>query len=278
MSYQKEQMVDLILDKLTEKFDSLREQYFQENDVTKTKFFYVDDLLPVDLAEKIFLAFPEKSEKWRRLTSFRENKCTSKSFDDFDSILRDITFAFQDNSVIQMIEKITEIPNLCGDDTLYAGGLSMMSEGHFLNPHIDNSHNQDRTLYRRANLLFYVTPEWKLENGGNIELWNTDVSKNLTIESKFNRLVVMETNDKSWHSVSKVVAQGRRCCVSNYYFSETSPKQKDYFHITAFNGRPTEKLKRLQCFADNLLRTSVRKVLKKGIGKKDLYKSDDKQV
>jgi Rps23 Pro-64 3,4-dihydroxylase Tpa1-like proline 4-hydroxylase len=277
MSIQREQLVELILSSLTEKFDELKKSYNEVNDITSTKFFYVDDLLPLEIVEKIYDAFPESSGKWRKLVSFRENKCTSKSFDDFDEILKDITFAFQDKSVIKLVEKITETPELCGDETLYAGGLSMMSLGHFLNPHIDNSHNQDRTLYRRSNLLFYVTPDWKLENGGNIELWNEDVSDKVTIESKFNRLVIMETNNKSWHSVSKVVVEKRRCCVSNYYFSEKSPEEKDYFHITAFSGRPKEKLKKIQCHVDNFLRTSVRKVLKKGIGKKDLYENNLKE-
>ena len=36
----------------------------------------------------------------------------------------------------------------------------------------------------------------------------------------------METNKTSWHSVDPVMSEVRRCCVSNYYFSEHSSKKK----------------------------------------------------
>ncbi|EGH74806.1 hypothetical protein PSYAR_30109, partial [Pseudomonas syringae pv. aceris str. M302273] len=44
------------------------------------------------------------------------------------------------------------------------------------------------------------------------------VKSQKTIVSAFNRLVVMETNKDSWHSVSAVSVSTARCCVSNYYF------------------------------------------------------------
>ena len=46
--------------------------------------------------------------------------------------------------VINEIQKITEIDGLEADYTLYAGGISRMDKGHFLNPHIDNSHDAKR--------------------------------------------------------------------------------------------------------------------------------------
>jgi len=87
------------------------------------------------------------------------------------------------------------------------------------------------------------------------------------IVSKFNRLVVMETNDKSWHSVSPVAVNNHRCCVSNYYFSEISPSGSEYFHVTSFTGRPEERGKRIFGVVDNFLRNTVSKALKIGRGK-----------
>ena len=70
------------------------------------------------------------------------------------------------------------------------------------------------------NLLFYVTPDWELKNGGNLELWGDSLKNEPTvIESKFNRLIVMATHQRSWHSVNKVEGDTIRCCISNYYFS-----------------------------------------------------------
>ena len=109
-----------------------------------------------------------------------------------------------------------------------------MDRGHFLNPHIDNSHDADRRRYRRFNLLFYVTPNINVNDGGNLELWDKAVKYPLKIESTFNRLVVLETTKYSNHSVDPVLSNVQRCCVSNYYFSEESPE--NYVIAKGFKG------------------------------------------
>lgn len=208
------------------------------------------------------------------MDSFRERKLTTKQYDQFNSILGEITFAFQDPEVIRAFEEITGIKNQIGDPKLYAGGLSMMRPGDFLDPHIDNSHDLGRQTYRRLNLLYYVTPDWKLEDGGHLELWDKTVSQNLVIESRFNRLVLMETHNLSWHSVSPIKKpNGLRKCVSNYYFSKESPLGHDYFHITAFSARPGQTIKRAFCKVDNFIRSNLRNIKPTGFGKKDVFQS-----
>jgi len=155
---------------------------------------------------------------------------------------------------------------------LYAGDASMMFGGDFLNPHIDNSHDANREKCRRLNLLFYVSPDWKLENGGNFELWDNKVAFPKTIISKFNRLVVMETNKQSFHSVCPVLTSKPRCCISNYYFQKNSPYGKEYFHVTSFTGRPNEAVKRVFGKIDNLARNIISRNLKIGRGKNKMNK------
>ena len=138
------------------------------------------------------------------------------------------------DQIIKLIEEITSMSKLEPDEKLYAGGLSLMSEGDFLNPHIDNSHDRDRKKYRRLNLLYYVSPSWKISYGGNFELWDNKVEEVKTITSKFNRLVVMETNKTSWHSVSKVKINAARCCVSNLQsYLECLPSDSSFVPRTA---------------------------------------------
>ena len=132
-----------------------------------------------------------------------------------------------------------------------------MDRTHFLNPHIDNSHDASRERYRRLNLLFYVTPGITEEDGGNFELWDEKVRNPHKIVSGFNRLVVMETTKTSWHSVDPVKSDIQRCCVSNYYFSKHSPAGEDYYHVTSFLGRPGQVGKRLYGRLDNFLRQNI---------------------
>lgn len=263
----------IIVSRLGADKDLLAHEFNSGDSNIGTRFLVVDDLLPISLADEIYQAFPKNTNRWRQMKSTKEYKYTSKAFDEFPSILKDITFAFQQKSVVALIEDITGIKDQEPDAELYAGGLSMMMRGNFLRPHIDNSHDRNRRKYRTVNLLFYVSPNWSSENGGNLELWDENVVERIEIEAKFNRLVVMETNKLSWHSVNEIKSAASRCCVSNYYFSERSRYDHDYFHITKFAGRPEEHFMQLYLKLDNILRAGIRIFLRRGVSVKDIYES-----
>lgn len=263
------ELVKLILEKLDRNADAIRADFTSDKNVT-AKFAAVDDLLPSDIAGRIAAAFPPPSQM-RLIDSFRERKFNSKSLDEFDPMIADITFAFQDERVIEKIAGLTGIRDAVGDPHLYAGGLSAMEKGHFLNPHIDNSHDGEQKNYRVLNLLYYVSPGWRAENGGNLELWDERVKKSVEIPSLFNRLVLMATGDKSWHSVNEVKSESTRRCVSNYYFSPHSPNGYETSHVTYFMARPEQKLRRLVTKLDSDIRTLARKIKKDGFARKDLY-------
>jgi Rps23 Pro-64 3,4-dihydroxylase Tpa1-like proline 4-hydroxylase len=269
----RDELAAVIEDRLTRDRDVIKEEFDRPRPI-KTRFAAIDDLLPEAIAHEIREAFPATSEM-RLLDSFRERKYTSKSLDKFAPILAEITMAFQDPRVIDAVSAITGARDAVGDPLLYAGGISAMAKGHFLNPHIDNSHDYEQKNYRVLNLLYYCSPRWKPEFGGNLELWDDNVSEAVEIPSLFNRLVLMETNDRSWHSVNEVKADELRCCVSNYYFSPHSPNGYETAHVTFFQGRPEQKLRRMVSTADGMLRTAMRKVVKGGLAKKDVYEHDD---
>jgi len=236
----------------------------------------LDNLLPEPEAHKIFEAFPKKESMMVR-KSLREHKHVAAQMDHYDPLLEEIVFAFQDPRVLDIVAKITGIEGMIPDDKLYAGGISLMAKDNFLNPHLDNSHDNGRQLYRVLNLLYYVTPDWDHDCGGNLELWdNGPKSERREIVSKFNRLVLMATHEKSWHSVNRVRVDRSRCCVSNYYFSAKPLEGHEYFHVTSFRGRPEQPVRDLVLQGDIALRQGVRKVFKKGVAEtKHIYKKDD---
>lgn len=220
---------------------------------------YIDDLLDPGLAAQIYSSFPSKEEMVLK-KNLGQKKYVAVQMDRYPAILEEIIYAFQEPGVVKAIEQITEIPGLVPDHNLYAGGLSLMDRGNFLNPHLDNSHDKDQKLYRALNLLYYVTPDWREEDGGNFELWDDGPSgKPRTIWSRFNRLVVMGTTKYSWHSVSEVQANRARCCVSNYYFTPVPFDGNRAYHVTTFRGRPQQAVRDALMVADNLVRTAVRR-------------------
>lgn len=263
--------VDLILRQLSVSRHVLRTQFAaSETEGVNVRCFWSDNLLPEQIAKAIDNAFPSP-DHMRLISSFRERKYTSKDFDRFDPTLKEISFAFQDPAVIKAIEDITGVGKQVPDASLYAGGLSMMGKGHLLNPHIDNSHDAEGRYYRTLNLLYYVTPGWRAESGGNLELWDRGVRQCVTIPCPFNRLVVMETHPWSWHSVSPIVSDGVRCCVSNYYFSTESPVGRPYSNVTSFSARPEQRMRRAMAWVDTRARQGVRKLFPRGLGRKDVY-------
>ena len=265
-----QQLARMIVQRLEREADALARRFAAPPDGLPTRHLAVDGLLPEDIAREFYPCFPP-SGQMRRLSSFRERKYTFKQLDQVPARLRDITFAIQSPLVVAAIERITGMAQQVPDPRLYAGGITLMARDDYLNPHIDNSHDGERKLYRTLNLLYYVTPGWKPEYGGSLELWDDSVRRAVAIPSLFNRLVVMETNRHSWHSVNPVVHDGQRCCVSNYYFSARSPEGPDYFHVTSFSARPEQFIRRWVAAADNIARMAVRKIAKKGIGRKDVY-------
>ena len=166
----KQNFIDQIKVKLNENIADLTKQYQEGPLGTKTKFCVLDNLIDEESVHKIYNEF--EGDYWIPKNSFRERKQTYANLDRLDPILSDITESFHDEGVVDLVAKITGIQDLEFDPSLYAGGISKMSKGDFLNPHIDNSHDGSRKRYRRLNLLFYVSPALEEHHGGNFELWD----------------------------------------------------------------------------------------------------------
>lgn len=260
----RKELSELIEAKLSKTQLRLKNQYIESK--TGIGYFVVDDLLPQEIAEHLYESFPQTKDAVLK-KSLREYKYVAYQMNEYDPILEEAIYAFQQPKVVKLIAEICDLQDVFPDNNLYAGGLSLMKHNNFLNPHLDNSHDMQRDKYRVLNILYYVTPDWKLEYGGNLELWPNGVKdKNITVESKFNRLVVMVTHNNSWHSVSKVKENKTRCCISNYYFSN-EPVLNEGFHVTSFRARPNQKVKDFILVVDNKLRMSLRKLFRKGIRK-----------
>lgn len=252
----------LIYNRLSAEKERLKRQF--EGNKSGIGYFYIDDILPETEAFAIYNNFP-KPETMLLKRSIREDKYVAAQMDKYSPVLEEIIYAFQDERIVKLVGEICDISSPLPDENLYAGGISAMGKGQFLNPHLDNSHDKDRQLWRVLNLLYYVTPEWEKSYGGNLELWPNGLNKpQITIHSKFNRLAVMATHNNSLHSVSPVTFDGFRCCVSNYYFSGEPLKETDSFHVTSFRGRPENKIADLVLRADAWLRMGVRKIFKRG--------------
>lgn len=258
---ERNQIAELVLARLTEEKDRLSEQYLSQ----PIPHFVIDDLLPLELVHGIYRSFPDVSEMNLK-KSLRELKYVTAQMDRCNPLVEETIFAFHDPRIVKLVSDLTGLAQIEPDRQLYAGGISVMDGGHFLNPHIDNSHDRARQRYRVLNLLYYVSPAWHSGYGGDLELWpDGPRGTQISIPCTFNRLVVMATHPGSWHSVNPIRWPQPRCCVSNYYFSPLSPTGEDYFHVTSFRGRPEQPIRDFVLRADIRLRMLLRKIRPAGI-------------
>jgi Rps23 Pro-64 3,4-dihydroxylase Tpa1-like proline 4-hydroxylase len=241
----------------------------------------IDNFLSEDIALKAYQEFP-KMEEMDRLKDMRQYKAQDPNIAKFNPVFKDIIFEhIQSKRLINILAKITGIPDLYPDPKLYASGLAQGADGSFLNVHIDNSSHPDEPWYRRLNLLVYLNPNWTEDKGGHFELWSPDMKESVAILPKFNRMMIFATDRQSWHGHRAVIAPDgdTRKSINIYYFSPQSPEgdSKDYYHVTSFRGRDNEPLNKIIYPIDNLVRTVVRKLRPQKDAHAVLYDENDKE-
>ncbi|WP_288255754.1 2OG-Fe(II) oxygenase [uncultured Prochlorococcus sp.] len=263
----RDEFADYILNSLRMKNVNKLKSSYKESSLIN--YLSIDDLLPYEVASLLDAKFPKKKDLFL-CSGPQEKKYVAVNWKQESKIVEECLYAFQDKRVIKIISEICQIKNLVGDPELYAGGVSYMNKNCFLNPHIDNSHDRLRKKYRRLNLLYYVSKRWdENKDGGELLLYPNGIKfESISIPSKFNRLVLMRTDNKSIHAVNHIKSNFEaRKCISNYYFSYSSPLDHDYYHSTSFRGFKGEILKDLYLKINSKSRTLVKKLSGNFFGK-----------
>ena len=137
---------------------------------------------------------------------------------------------FNSGNFLRIIEQITGIKHLVSDPFLEGGGLHRTQTGGFLKMHTDFNFNKKLDLHRRINVLFYLNSDYKDDWGGKLLLSTRPSSQKLhemtSISPIFNRLVIFNTNDKTFHGHPEPHAfpmDKPRTSLAFYYYSTQKP-------------------------------------------------------
>lgn len=104
------------------------------------------------------------------------------------------------------------------------GGVHWIPTGGFLARHVDFAQN-GQGLWRRINCLIYLNDGWRSGDGGELELAaEKDGPTVVQIEPVWNRTVVFETSDTSWHGHPEPLVRGPRVSFAGYYFASGKPE------------------------------------------------------
>ena len=153
---------------------------------------------------------------------------------------------------IEKIKRITGIPNLVADYGMHGGGWHVSKNGGKLNMHKDYSIHPKLGMERRINLIIYMTPNWNKNWNGGLELWSHDSEKNLPkecvtkIENLFNRAVIFDTADNSWHGLPKEIECPEgvyRKSLAIYYVSEAREcaESNDRAHFAPYKEQANDQ-------------------------------------
>jgi Rps23 Pro-64 3,4-dihydroxylase Tpa1-like proline 4-hydroxylase len=107
------------------------------------------------------------------------------------------------------LRQVTQQQELIADFGLHGGGIHMHQAGDYLNTHLDYDIHPKMEMKRKVNLIVYLNPNWQESWGGNLSLWSHDEENQqpkdciVSIPPLFNRAVLFDTTQDSWHGVTE---------------------------------------------------------------------------
>ena len=132
--------------------------------------------------------------------------------------------------VLTYLEELTGIPDLIADPELYGGGVHRILSGGKLSVHADYNFHPLTKLHRRVNLLLYLNKDWKEEWGGDLQLWNKDMSMCVKkILPIFNRAVIFNITSDAYHGHPGPLKSPEgidRLSFALYYFTKERPVEE----------------------------------------------------
>jgi hypothetical protein len=174
-------------------------------------------------------------------------KSTVEKIRDLGPAYLDLDELVQSRAFLSLIGRITSIPELRYDPWYFGGGTHENRHGQDLDTHIDFNRHPINHWHRRLNLIVYLNPEWQDDWGGALRLHADPRAEKDEIKSiapLFNRAVLFETTEKSWHSFPEIRLPEHRRSLSRksiafYFYSEQRPPDElADTHSTIYVDRP----------------------------------------
>jgi len=192
--------------------------------------FVIDNFLDESVAEKLSNEFSEfNSSDWYSYENPLEVKKTIHNWYSFPPDTYKFLNYLNSSTFIDQIKSITGENNLYPDQGLHGAGWHIHGRGGKLNVHLDYEVHPKLNLLRKYNFIYYLSKDWREEWGGNLEFWshneetNSPKEKIKTIECKFNRVILFDASQNSWHGFSEPIncpEKVYRKSIAMYYLTD----------------------------------------------------------
>jgi Rps23 Pro-64 3,4-dihydroxylase Tpa1-like proline 4-hydroxylase len=240
------------------------------NNNTPIRHVVIDNFLEEKFAAGIHDHFPSIREMKTHYHGLNENKSEDSNFNALDSRFSQLHAALSSEQVLQWIESWTGLNQCSVIEDRLGYGLHQGGNKSFLDIHIDYNIHPIKKLYRKLNLILFFNPVWETNWGGHLELWDQEVKKcSQSIAPVFNRCVIFECSDISYHGYSKITVPDHITRKSYYQYYFIPLGKDEVYHDTIFKPRPQEKLikKVLTPVKETLKNSAKRIILKMGLEK-----------
>ena len=209
----------------------------------------IDGFLKPEICEGLLRDFPSfDKEKAMNELGHVGGKAVTENVSSISPFYAKFYEYINSKAFLQIMSDLTGVPDLFADETLFGGGTHENLDGQYLDAHIDFNIDERRMLHRRLNLLIYLNKEWEESWGGSIELHsNPRIPETNEIKGfvpLFNRAVIFETNEYSWHGFPVIrLPQDKkhlsRKSFSIYLYTKDRPAEEVVApHTTFYVARP----------------------------------------
>ena len=200
------------------------------------KHMVLDNAFDKDLADLVMASFPPlDSMEWERTNdSDIEIKLRSKWTSEFDipeGIVPCVRI-LNSSLILKAMSIRFDIPKLVADSYFSGGGLNVSEKNGLLDVHVDGNYHDATGLNRRLNAILYLNPGWRDGWGGEFGLYNsTGDNLEKKIQPLFNRLVIFDTHDRSYHGLPEPLSfpagKNRKSVILYYYSKASRPKSQN---------------------------------------------------
>ena len=201
----------------------------------------IDGVLTEAAFQDAVAEFPAVDDPfWRGYLHVNETKYSNTAPDTWGATLAAVAKDFCGPEFVAYLEELTGIRGLIPDWSMDGGGLHQTLRGGHLNIHADfSTHHVHESWARRVNILLYLNTEWPEEWGGQLELWDPEMTEcRARVTPAGNRMLVFTTSLDSFHGHPDGLrcpeGQARRSLALYYFTEETETVRRS----TNYRARP----------------------------------------
>ena len=208
----------------------------------------IENFFASDAADRLLDEFPDfERGNARTENGTLGNKSTLEKIRELGGAYAALDDLVKSPAFLATLSKITGIPNLLYDPWYFGGGTHENRDGQDLDAHVDFNRHPIEPWHRRLNLIVYFNHHWETGWGGTLQLHSdprTADNRTIDVLPLFNRAVIFETTEWSWHGFPPIrlppehAQLSRRSIALYFYTTERPADELAPTHSTIYVDRP----------------------------------------